>query len=158
MPLWQVFHPKDAYTAEDKQALAARITGLFTKVPMPAFYVVVIYHELDATSCYVGAKPRKDFVRFKVDQMANTIPNQLQREWWMRRVEDAIAPYVRERGFESEVQIDEPGRDLWTMNGVAPPPFQSIAEKAWIKEDKVLPYTEDEKMPASSPRFAIEGH
>jgi phenylpyruvate tautomerase PptA (4-oxalocrotonate tautomerase family) len=147
MPLWQIYHPKDAYTAEDKEALAGRITGLFTQIPIPGFYVVVMFHELESDAIYVGGKPRKDFVRFKIDQMANTLPSQIYREWWMRRVEDAIAPFVTARGFESEVQIDEPGRDLWTMNGVAPPPFLSIAEKTWIKENKVIPYAEDEKMP-----------
>jgi Putative oxalocrotonate tautomerase enzyme len=45
------------------------------------------------------------------------------------------------------VQIDEPPADLWTINGIAPPPFESIAEEKWVKENKVVPYTEDEKMP-----------
>jgi hypothetical protein len=33
------------------------------------------------------------------------------------------------------------------MNGMVPPPFESIAEKKWVKENKVVPYIEDEKMP-----------
>lgn len=155
MPLWQVFHPKDAFTAEDKQGLAERITGLFSRVPMPDFYVVVIFVEIPPESYYVGARPRGDFVRFKVDQMAATLPNQISREWWMRRVEQAIAPYVTDRGFDSEVQIDEPGRDLWTMNGVVPPPFGSIGEQTWIRENKVVPYTEDDKMPKSYGKVAV---
>ena len=152
MPLWQVFHPKDAYTPRDKEAFSKRITAIYTHAPLPEFYVVVIFHETLADSFYVGGKPRTDFVRFKIDQMARTLPNQIYKEWWMRRVEVAIAPFVTDRGFESEVQIDEPGRDLWTMNGIAPPPFESIAEKRWVKENKVVPYTEDEKMPALSRR------
>jgi Putative oxalocrotonate tautomerase enzyme len=48
------------------------------------------------------------------------------------------------------VQIDEPGRDLWNINGVAPPPFGSVGEQAWIKENRVMPYTEDDKLPLNS--------
>jgi phenylpyruvate tautomerase PptA (4-oxalocrotonate tautomerase family) len=150
VPLWQVFCPKGAYTAEDKQGLAERITGLFTSAPMPAFYVVVVFIEMSPDNYYVGAKPIKNFVRFKVDQMANTLPSQLAREWWMRHVHHAVAPYVSDRGYDSEVQIDEPGRDLWNINGMAPPPFGSIGEGKWIKENKVLPYTEDDKLPINS--------
>jgi len=82
--------------------------------------------------------------------------DQIKRDWWMRRVEDAIAPFVTARGYDSEVQIDEPGRDLWTINGIAPPPFRSIAEKKWLKENRARPYTEDDKMPAPPPGLATE--
>jgi phenylpyruvate tautomerase PptA (4-oxalocrotonate tautomerase family) len=150
MPMWQIFHPKDAYTEEDRRNLSERITAIYAAIPIPRFYVVVVFQELPAAAFYVGGKPRANFVRFKVDQMARTLPNEIVREWWMRRVEEIIAPYVTQRGFESEVQIDEPGRELWTMNGAAPPPFESIAEKRWVEANKVLPFSEDEKMPAKS--------
>jgi phenylpyruvate tautomerase PptA (4-oxalocrotonate tautomerase family) len=151
MPLWQVFHPVDAYTAEDKKALANRITDAYAKIPLPRFYVVTVFHAMPADSLYVGGEPRSNFVRFKVDQMARTMIGQIHRAWWMRRVEDIIAPFVKERGFDSEVQIDEPPADLWTINGYFPPPFESIAEKRWVSENRTSPYTEDEKVP-SGPR------
>jgi phenylpyruvate tautomerase PptA (4-oxalocrotonate tautomerase family) len=149
MPLWQIFHPKDAYTAQDKETFSKRITEIYARAPLPEFYVVVIFHETPADNFYVGGKPRDNFVRLKIDQMARTLPNPTYKEWWMRRVEDLIAPFVTDRGYDSEVQIAELGRDLWTMNGMAPPPFESIAEKIWVRENRVIPYTEDEKMPAS---------
>src|SRR5260370_21457282 len=98
MPLWQVFHPKGAYTAEDKQGLAERITGLFTSAPMPAFYVVGVFIEMSPDNYYVGAKPTKNFVRFKVAQMANTLPTQPARRWWIRHFPHACAAYVRGLG------------------------------------------------------------
>jgi phenylpyruvate tautomerase PptA (4-oxalocrotonate tautomerase family) len=147
MPLWQIFHPKGAYTAADKEALSGRITAIYANIPIPKFYVVVIFHELPADSFYVGGRPRADFVRFKIDQMARTLPGQVYQEWWLRRVGEIIAPFVTERGFDSEVQIAELGRDLWTMNGLIPPPFESIAEKKWVREDRAIPYTDDEKLP-----------
>jgi len=111
MPLWQVFHPKGAYTAEDKQGLAERITGLFTSAPMARLLRCGGVHRNGRlTNYYVGAKPTKNFVRFKVDQMANTLPSQLAR-----RMVDAPCPSMLSRPmseiavYDSEVQIDEPG-------------------------------------------------
>ena len=146
MPLWQIFHPENIYTEEDKKALSERITALYARIPIPKFYVVVLFHEVAAASFYVGGEKRSDFVRFKIDQMARTMTEQIYREWWMRRVEDTIAPFVTERGLESEVQIAELGHELWTFNGVVPPPFESIAEKKWVEANKVIPYSEDEKI------------
>ena len=81
------------------------------------------------------------------------------REWWMRRVEEVVAPYVRDRGFDWEIQIDEPPADLWTLQGLIPPPFQSIAETRWFEENKASPYSRDEMIPInpSSAPGATEG-
>src|SRR6202000_3311934 len=121
MPLWQIFHPEHAYTGEDKKIFSERITALYAQMPIPEFYVVALFHEVPAAFFYVCGKPRSDFVRFKIDQMASTLPNDIYKQYWMRRIEEVIAPFVKERGFESEVQIDEPGRHLWTTDGGAPP-------------------------------------
>jgi hypothetical protein len=67
----------------------------------------------------------------------------------MRRVEEVVAPFVRDRGFDWEIQIDEVPADLWTLRGVIPPPFESIAEKRWVKENKASPYSPDEKIPVN---------
>jgi phenylpyruvate tautomerase PptA (4-oxalocrotonate tautomerase family) len=153
MPLWQIFHPADAYTPEDRKTLSERITALHASGNVPKFYVVIAFHPLPADSMYVGGEPRSNFVRFKIDQVARTLPGEVLRAWWMRRIEEVIAPFVTQRGLESEVQIDEPPADLWTINGIAPPPFGSIAEIKWFKENKVVPYSEDEKMPPT-PKLA----
>ncbi|MDB5576383.1 MAG: 4-oxalocrotonate tautomerase [Bradyrhizobium sp.] len=88
-------------------------------------------------------------IRFKIDQMARTLPGATLRAWWMRHVEEIIAPFVKERGFEWEVQIGELPSDLWTLNGFVPPPFQSIAEKRWVEDNAISAYSEDEKVPVN---------
>lgn len=147
MPLWQIYHPEGAYSAEDKKSFSERITKLYQNIPIPGFYVVVMFHPLPADSFYVGGEPQTRFVRFRIDQMARTLNGTTARSWWMRRVEEVIKPYVSDRGFESEVQIAEPPSDLWTMNGLVPPPPESYAEKRWIDENRTSAYSEDEKMP-----------
>jgi phenylpyruvate tautomerase PptA (4-oxalocrotonate tautomerase family) len=149
MPLWQIFHPVDAYSAEDKKKFAERITDLYAQAPIPRFYVVTLFQPIPADSYFVGGLSHPKFVRVKIDQMARTVPGPVLREWWMRRVEEVVAPYVRDRSFDWEIQIDEVPADLWTLQGVIPPPFESIAEKRWIDENKASPYSPDEKIPVN---------
>ena len=41
MPLWKIYHPVGAFTAEDKHAFAQTISDLYAKLPLPKFYVKV---------------------------------------------------------------------------------------------------------------------
>jgi phenylpyruvate tautomerase PptA (4-oxalocrotonate tautomerase family) len=43
MPLWKVYHPVGAFTAEEKQKLAKQVTEVFARIPIPKFFVVLIY-------------------------------------------------------------------------------------------------------------------
>jgi hypothetical protein len=73
--------------------------------------------------------------------MARTLPTPKLREWWVRAVDEAIAPFVRDRGYDWEFHIDETPADLWSIQGELPPPFGSEAEKRWAEENKPSPYT-----------------
>jgi phenylpyruvate tautomerase PptA (4-oxalocrotonate tautomerase family) len=103
MPLWKVYHPVGAYSAEDKKKFAERLTEMYARIPIPKFYVVMIFEEVTADSIYVGGEPHDKFVRFKVDHMARTLPSPILREWWVKAVDQLIAPFVRERGYDWEV-------------------------------------------------------
>ena len=49
--------------------------------------------------------------------MARTLPCPIIREWWVKAVDQLIAPYVRDRGYDWEVTIDEVPADLWSLQG-----------------------------------------
>jgi len=149
MPLWKIYHPDDSFTADDKKELAGRITSIYAQIPIPKFYVVCIFESLSANDCFVGGEPHRNFVRFKIDHIARTLPGPILREWWVRTIDDVIAPFVKDRGFEWEISIDETPFDLWSLQGELPPPFESVAEKRWVKENKASPYSFAEKLPAS---------
>lgn len=149
MPLWKVYTPEGAYSPEDKKELAKRITGMYMQVPIPAFYVLVLFEEIPKDSYFVGGEPHGKFVRFKIDQIARTIPGPILREWWVRKLDEIIAPFVKDRGYDWEVSIDETPFDLWSLQGELAPPFESIAEKRWVKDNKASPYTFEEKLPAA---------
>ncbi len=97
----------------------------------------------------MGGEPHNKFVRFKVEHIARTLPGPVIREWWVRAVDEIIAPFVKDRGFDWEVSIDETPFDLWSLQGEIPPPFESVAEKRWVKENKASSYTWAEKLPVS---------
>ncbi len=58
MPLWKVYHPDGAYTAQDKKDLSERVTSLYASVPIPKFYVVFIFEEISRDSCFVGGEAK----------------------------------------------------------------------------------------------------
>lgn len=149
MPLWKIYHPARSFTAEDKKKLSNRITDVYASVPIPKFYVVIIFEEIAKDSCFVGGELHNKFVRFKVDQIARTLPGPVIREWWVRTLDEVIAPNVKDRGYDWEISIDETPFDLWSLQGEIPPPFESVAEKRWVKENKASTYTLAEKLPVN---------
>jgi phenylpyruvate tautomerase PptA (4-oxalocrotonate tautomerase family) len=147
MPLWKIYHPAGTYNTEDKKLLAEKITGLYASIPLPKFYVVVIFEEMARDSCFVGGEPNNNFIRFKVDHIARTLPGPVIREWWIRKIDEIIASHVKDRGYDWEVSIDETPFDLWSLQGEIPPPFESMAEKRWVEENRASSYTAAEKLP-----------
>ncbi|MDC8446371.1 MAG: tautomerase family protein [Nitrosomonas sp.] len=149
MPLWKIYYPAGAFTGDDKKILSKRITDLYAGVPIPKFYVVTIFQEIIEDSCFVGGELHQNFIRFKVDQIARTLPGPVIREWWIRKIDEIIAPFVKDRGYDWEISIDETPVDLWSLQGQIPPPFESLAEKRWVKENKASSYTLAEKLPVN---------
>jgi phenylpyruvate tautomerase PptA (4-oxalocrotonate tautomerase family) len=102
MPLWHIYCPENAYSAEDKCSLATRITDL----GLPRFYASVVFDELRKNSFFVDGKATNDFVRIWIDQIARTTAPE-RRAWWLERVNITLDPFVRERGYRWEVHIDQ---------------------------------------------------
>jgi phenylpyruvate tautomerase PptA (4-oxalocrotonate tautomerase family) len=96
MPLWRIFHHPSAFTAEQKQALAADITKLYTSPPvsLPAFYVNVLFVALEEDQLFIGGAARRDFVRIAIEQIARTMPDAdsatgaAHRAAWMDRINE----------------------------------------------------------------------
>jgi hypothetical protein len=82
--------------------------------------------------------------------MARTLPGPIIREWWVKAVDELIAPFVRDRGYDWEVTIDEVPADLWSLQGEIPPPFESHAEKRWVKEKPGQSIRLEEKLPVGA--------
>ena len=129
MPLWKIYHPVGAFTSDDKQAIACRATAVYPH--LPSFYVAVIFQEIPKESFYLGGKPMDNFVRVSIDHIARRLPDDL-KELRLTQINGAIDPFVKDRGFDWEVHIDETPFDLWSIQGYRPPPPNSEDEKRWL--------------------------
>jgi len=145
MPLWKIYHPVGAYSAADKKTMAERITRLYGR--LPRFYVGIVFQEIAADSFFVGGEPTDRFVRIWVDHIARSLPVEA-RGWWIDQCNEAIAPLTRDRGYDWEFHIDETPFDIWSIQGMRPPPANSDAERKWIAENKPTPYTREPAQPA----------
>lgn len=142
MPLWSIYHPIDAYSAEDKASLARQVTDLYGRV-MPRFYVNVLFHPMPADAFYIGGEPRNNFVRITMDHIARTFTSEEASRRFIDRVNQIIAPFVRDRGYDWEFHIDETPFSLWSVQGHYPPRAGTEDEKRWIAENRPSPRTHD---------------
>ena len=138
MPLWKFYHPEGAFSAEDKQAISRRITGIYRM--LPKFYVGVVFQEVPVDSFYVGGEPASDFVRIWVDHIARTFSEEQMKLRFLAAVDQLLAPYIAERGLRWEMHVDETPFSLWSIQGLRPPLPDSEAEKRWIAENRPSAY------------------
>ncbi|KAF8125538.1 putative oxalocrotonate tautomerase [Mycena galopus ATCC 62051] len=102
MTLHRVFVPKGV---ED---LAQAITDVYTKGPpnIPAFYFVVLFIDLDTTSCFVSGRTTERMVRISVEHLARNFPDDAARKHgFMDHYEAALVSFTKGRGIDWEVQI-----------------------------------------------------
>jgi phenylpyruvate tautomerase PptA (4-oxalocrotonate tautomerase family) len=52
MPLWHIYCPENAYSAEDKCALATRITDIYADAGLPRFYASVVLSKRTAREIF----------------------------------------------------------------------------------------------------------
>jgi phenylpyruvate tautomerase PptA (4-oxalocrotonate tautomerase family) len=140
MPLWHIYTPVDAYSTEDKGALSAALMSLYVDAGLPKFYVNVLFHEVAEENYFIGGQPRNNFVRLVGEHIARQLPTTELRRKALARLEANIAPFVKDRGYDWEIHIDETPFDFWQVQGLVPPPAESEAEMAWAQQDRPIPY------------------
>jgi len=140
MPLWKIYHPKDAFTDDQKKGLAQAITDVYAR-GMPRFYVGVVYQEVASNSFYVGGEPTGNFVRIWVDHIARTLPNAEARTNFTKYIAKVVEPWLEGRDWE--LHIDETPFELWTIQGHLPPRQGTDDEKRWISENRPSPRTHE---------------
>ncbi|KAH8555479.1 putative oxalocrotonate tautomerase [Umbelopsis sp. PMI_123] len=140
MPLHRLYHAPGVFSATDKEEIAERITKIYTGVGLPAFYVNVIFVEVPVESLLIGGKPAPKFVRVVSQHLARTMPTYERKQYCVNQLEEAFGPYVKARGLDWEIHIEEHERDTWRTNGINPPMPHTDAEKLWAKENRPIPF------------------
>eukprot|EP00877_Chromochloris_zofingiensis_P014136 jgi/Chrzof1/8977/Cz03g31190.t1 len=139
MPLHRIYYADGVFSSADKKAIAQRVTTVYTK-RLPAFYVVVVFIAVDKDSLYVGGEPNDRFVRITTQHLARTNQGKETLAQRVEELEEAYAPYVRDRGFDWELHIDEGDRETWRVNGLRPPMPNTAEERMWVKANRPVPY------------------
>jgi len=81
MPLHRFYVPPNLYSAEDKAAIAEAITEVYPR--LPAFYVVVLFINIDKESYFVGGRRNESFVRIAVQHVARQFPEYVLSIYWI---------------------------------------------------------------------------
>ena len=140
MPLWHVYHPANTYSDKDKQDFAKDITEHYTSFGLPAFYVVVLFKEIEESAFFVGGEPANDTVRIVVEHLARHLDDPDMRKRSTQKLDSIMVPYTRDRGLHWEFHTYESPRDLWMIAGLFPPGPGTEAEGTWASENKPVPY------------------
>lgn len=131
MPLWRIYHPERFFSGDEQTQLASSITELYTNF-LPAFYVDVLFIPLAHTNIYIGGKPRNNFVRFAGEHIARKFDGDKARMTAMvKRFNLAVTPLMKAKDADWEVHIAETPFELWSINGMQPPPPGSEQEESW---------------------------
>ncbi|KAF2789579.1 hypothetical protein K505DRAFT_365489 [Melanomma pulvis-pyrius CBS 109.77] len=145
MPLWLIFHPDGTFEDDaSKEALTSDITKLYTKIGLPAFYVVANFIKMPGNTMWVGGKKAnkaKPFIRIAIDHVAVAMPN--IDEVYKKTTDDfdeTLKPHIADKGYDWEFHIDETEKRLWKVNGLTPPPFKGEEEKLWVRENRAVPW------------------
>ncbi|ATL87761.1 tautomerase family protein [Streptomyces malaysiensis] len=140
MPLWHVYHPVDAYSAEQKRQFAADVTEFYTRAGLPKFYVVTLFHDIPESSFLVGGEPSDNTVRVVIEHIARHLTDPDRRRKSAEALNRLLAPHTLDRGLHCEFHIDETPRDQWMIDGMWPPPAGSEAERLWVSENRPVAY------------------
>ncbi len=139
MPLWKVYHPENAFTNDEKKAIAEAATALYQDF-LPRFYVNVMFIPLPALAFYIGGEPAHDFVRVTIDHIARQLNDAEMQTMFLNAVAKLLFPYVADRGIRWEMHIDETPFALWTIEGLRPPVPGTPASIKWQAENRPSPY------------------
>lgn len=110
MPRWDIYYAPSTgalATPAARQALARAITSIYTGAGLPAFYVVVMYHALEASEFFVGGEPndgatKKPFVRLTYEHTA--------RNFQSKEVKMRFLAKVRLHATSAARLLDQGGR------------------------------------------------
>ena len=140
MPLWRLYVPANAYSVNEKQTFARGITNIYSSF-LPRFYVNVLFHDIAPESFLVGGEQRSNFVRISIEHIARTMTDDETKLAFFKSVSEVIAPYVEQRGYDWELNVQEMPFDLWRVQGFCPPRPDTEDEKRWRLENRASPRT-----------------
>ncbi|KAI6220546.1 Tautomerase-3 domain-containing protein [Aphelenchoides besseyi] len=145
MPFHRFFHTPGTFTQADKDEIAHRVTKIYTDAGLAPFYTIVVFIPVEASDFYVGGKQNAEkFVRIGIQHIARHFASPVEVQRFFDLYDKAVVPYIKERGLEYEIAVDESDFNLVRQSGHPLPIANSKAEKKWARLNKAVPYTDEE--------------
>uniref|UniRef100_A0A914DDX4 Tautomerase cis-CaaD-like domain-containing protein n=1 Tax=Acrobeloides nanus TaxID=290746 RepID=A0A914DDX4_9BILA len=148
MPLHHIWYTPGTFTEHDKEALSKKITDLYVAFGLPPFYVIVLFHPVEEKNYFVGGKKTNKFVRIILLHIARGFDGYKSANKFIAKYEEILAPFIKDRGLDWEISIEQSERDLLRVNGLEIPLPNTIAEKEWKRLNKAVPYDEKDNVVA----------
>lgn len=136
MPKWVFHHTKGAFTLEDKEKLAKGMSNIYTTFGLPAFFAHVQFIELAPGDFWSGGvQPDHPSSTISIYHAAANVRNPLEGETFLKALDDVLRPVLKPKGIRWESNVYETPRDLWRLQGLAVPDFNTEMHNRWIKDD-----------------------
>lgn len=136
MPLIRLFISPHVLSASEKKELAQSLTWIYINSKLPAFYVNVIFVEVEENSFYIGGEARANFVRIAIEHIALNFPDSGRELAYMKALDDIIVPLFTAKGLDWEYHISQTPRELWKVQSLVPPPHMSEPHQRWFAENR----------------------
>ncbi|KAF4979215.1 hypothetical protein FZEAL_4524 [Fusarium zealandicum] len=139
MPFNRWYYPAGSLSQGDKDAIAKGITDIYAE-KYPRHSTLVIFIELPAGNIFVGGEKNERFHRITLQHMSGSYDVRTLENDVRVRFREVWKPYVDDRGFGFELQIEEiPAPQIsfhnyMTHHILAEPLFEDM-----IKQDEIFP-------------------
>lgn len=140
MPLIRLYLAPNILSSDEKKEVSIQLTDIYTSRGLPPFYVNIIFIETPPNCLFVGGEPQDKFVRICIEHIALHFPSDDRKRSYMKKLDSIIQPLFQSKGYQWEYHISETPRDLWKVQSIIPPPYQSLEERSWMTERRAIPY------------------
>lgn len=136
MPKWVFHHSEGAFTAFDKQQLAKGMSNIYTTFGLPAFFCHVQFIEIAQGDFWSGGvQPSHLSTTISIYHAAANIRNPQEGENFLKALDDVVRPVLKPKGIRWESNVYETPRDMWRLQGLRVPDFNTEMLDKWIKDN-----------------------
>lgn len=145
MPRWVFQHTKGAFSLEDKEKLAKGMSNIYTTFGLPSFFAHVQFIEHSPDDFWSGGvQPSHPSTTITIYHAAANVRNPQEGEAFLKALDDVVRPVLKPKGIRWESNVYETPRDLWRLQGMAVPDFNTEMFNKWVKNDTFT--DEDEEL------------
>lgn len=140
MPIWNFVLPASILSREEKDAMAHKITKIYTGSGLPAFYVHIFFDEYPIGGYYNGAKTPAESILLTISHVARYFASKEESLEFHKHVDTILRPILEPKGLIWEYNVLLPSQDNWRINGIVPPTADDLETlKEWAEKNTVVP-------------------